>query len=236
MSNGDIQDWNRISETYAGFAGEEDQHVYPLLKDVLWECLGDVRGLDVLDLGCGHGWMAQKLAAEGARVLGIDGSPEQLAKARASCPGIEFVEHDLSHGLPRLPGRFSRIVSHLVLMDISPLEPLMADIPKVLGERGRLIFTIPHPCFFNYRIAKEEATDSFYRKVTGYLEPQVWRIDSFGGHNHYHRSLSYYFDLLRAAGLAVSRIFEPAQRRSRTPDIPVFLLVEATASPLVQRA
>ena len=72
--------------------------------------------------------------------------------------------------------------------------------------------------------------------MTGYLEPQVWRIDSFGGHNHYHRSLSYYFDLLRAAGLAVSRIFEPAQRRSRTPDIPVFLLVEATASPLVQRA
>ena len=70
--------------------------------------------------------------------------------------------------------------------------------------------------------------------MTGYLEPAVWRIDSFGGHNHYHRSFSTDVELLSGVGLAVSRLFEPTQAGIRTPDMPVFALVEARS--LVQRA
>ncbi len=72
--------------------------------------------------------------------------------------------------------------------------------------------------------------------VKGYLKPEVWRIESFGGHNHYHRSLTYYFDHLRAHQFAVTRLYEPEHIPSDgVPEaeqvfwrgIPVFILIEA---------
>jgi ubiquinone/menaquinone biosynthesis C-methylase UbiE len=48
-------------------------------------------GLDVVDLGCGTGTTAIRLAAAGARVTGVDADPEILARARRK-PGAEAVE------------------------------------------------------------------------------------------------------------------------------------------------
>ena len=39
-------------------------------------------GEDVLDLGCGGGALTEKLVAAGARVVGVDASPDQVAAAR----------------------------------------------------------------------------------------------------------------------------------------------------------
>jgi 2-polyprenyl-3-methyl-5-hydroxy-6-metoxy-1,4-benzoquinol methylase len=49
--------------------------------------LGDVNGLDVLDLGCGTGRMSRWLAAQGARVTGVDFSAGALAIARSESSG-----------------------------------------------------------------------------------------------------------------------------------------------------
>src|SRR5262245_17901578 len=53
----------------------ETAHVHALL--------GDVRGLDVVDLGCGTGRHTLWLANAGARVTAVDFSPEMLRRARA---------------------------------------------------------------------------------------------------------------------------------------------------------
>lgn len=68
---------------------------------VLWDFLGDVRGGDVLDAGCGTGYLSRKLSAAGARVVGVDLSAErngggcrQLWKAfvDAACSVARFEE------------------------------------------------------------------------------------------------------------------------------------------------
>ncbi len=45
--------------------------------------LGDVAGLDIVELGCGTAYFAAKLARRGARVVGVDPTPAQLETARA---------------------------------------------------------------------------------------------------------------------------------------------------------
>jgi SAM-dependent methyltransferase len=45
--------------------------------------LPDVRGLDVIELGCGTAYVSAWLARRGARTTGIDNSPRQLETARA---------------------------------------------------------------------------------------------------------------------------------------------------------
>src|SRR5207245_3084424 len=54
--------------------------------------VGDVRGLDVVELGCGTAYLSAWLAKRGARPVGVDPTPAQLATARRMQreTGIEF--------------------------------------------------------------------------------------------------------------------------------------------------
>src|SRR6266536_5332672 len=45
--------------------------------------LGEVAGLDVVELGCGTAYFSAWLARRGARPVGIDPTPAQLATAKA---------------------------------------------------------------------------------------------------------------------------------------------------------
>src|SRR5262245_24425976 len=63
--------------------------------------LGDVAGLDVVDVGCGTGRHALRLAARGANVTAVDFSEGMLAQAREK-EGAERV-HWLVHDLTDLP-------------------------------------------------------------------------------------------------------------------------------------
>ncbi|MEV4807902.1 methyltransferase domain-containing protein [Nonomuraea sp. NPDC049421] len=74
---------------------------------LIWRLLDLRPGLEVLDLACGHGRIAGRLARRGCRVTGLDSSPVFLERARAG-GGADYVHGDMR----RLPwtGRFDRIV------------------------------------------------------------------------------------------------------------------------------
>jgi SAM-dependent methyltransferase len=216
-------------------AGSPLDHISELFRAPLWETLDPVAGLNVLDVGCGSGWLAAELHEAGAHVVGIDGAANLLALARATHPEITFLQQDLSRGLPGFECEFDRAVAHMVVMDVEPLVPLVRDVRRALRHGGRFALTMPHPCFFNFPSVIDQETREWSRRITRYLEPEVWRIDSYGGHNHYHRTLTFYFDILRSHGFSVSRLFEPAQSegsgdaeaRAFRRSIPVFLFIEA---------
>ena len=125
----------------------------------------------------------------------------------------------------------------MVLMDIPDLLRLIHDVREYFQPSGKFIFTMQHLCFFNIKSHHDEK-GRLFKKLTGYLQPDVWHMEGFGGHNHYHLSLTFYFDLLRESHLAVMRFHEPphvpATRRAEAEarffeNIPIFLLIEATA-------
>src|SRR3954447_2369295 len=51
-------------------------------RPAMLELLGDVRGMRVLDLGCGPGFYAEALADRGALVTAFDASPDLVRRAR----------------------------------------------------------------------------------------------------------------------------------------------------------
>ena len=67
--------------------------------DVVWRVLELADGLSLLDLGCGHGRIANRLAARGCRVTGLDATPLFLERARADAVArgvaVEYVEGDM---------------------------------------------------------------------------------------------------------------------------------------------
>jgi SAM-dependent methyltransferase len=91
------RDWARLQEGQAR----------PLYEAVL-DALGAGSGTEHLDVGCGAGLAAQLAAGRGARVTGIDATPEFLEIARERVPDGEFVQADLEE-LPFEADRFDTI-------------------------------------------------------------------------------------------------------------------------------
>lgn len=97
------------------------------------EAVGDVRGLSVLDLGCGTGRHAIWLAAAGAHVTAVDFSEGMLAEARPKAAGanIRFLGHDLHEPLPFRSGAVDLVVSGLVLEHLHDLLPSRGEIRRL---------------------------------------------------------------------------------------------------------
>ena len=234
---GDILDWERIGSEYGRAARDGvDAYIRSCVRAELWGLLGDVRGRRVLDVGCGDGWLVADLVAAGASVVGVDGSSALLDQAARTCPQARLIEHDLMSGLPPLNEWFDVVVSSMVLMDLSDLDPLLRDLASVLLPSGRFLFAILHPCFFGYRWTTDPENGRPVRLVGDYLDESVWRISSFGGHNHYHRPLSSYVSSLRRRGFAISDVREPLYRRGGAegrgdPSQPLLLVCEVVTRP-----
>lgn len=68
--------------------------------DRLWRLLGLEVGVEVLDVPCGHGRIANRLAARGASVTGLDADPVFLERARADAVArrveVDYVQGDMS--------------------------------------------------------------------------------------------------------------------------------------------
>ena len=208
-SRDDIADWDRVAERYSNTVGRDDDSFYRRLAPLLWKQLGDVRGRRVLDLGCGHGWLAAKLAAEGARVTGIDGSQALIRTARDAYPELTFEVADLVEGLPEGHRDVEAVVSHMVLMDIPDLSRVLADVAAALVPGGLFLFSILHPCYFGQELGQDPAGGQWSRRVTGYLQREQRWIESYGGHTHYHRPLSWYIEQVADSGMVVTGLHEP---------------------------
>jgi SAM-dependent methyltransferase len=107
--------------------------------------LGDVRGLDVLDYGCGHAMASVVLARRGARVVGFDLSPGYLAEARrrADANGVaaHFVAAD-GHRLPFADASFDRVWGNAILHHLD-LTQAATELHRVLRPGGVAVFCEP---------------------------------------------------------------------------------------------
>lgn len=209
VTNGseDLRLWDAAAAGYTAAVPGSGDSFYRRLHGFLWSQLGPVEDIEILDLGCGHGWLAEQLRRAGAHVTGIDGSAALLASARSDYPEIDFHQHDLTLGLPEPARRYDRIVAHMVLMDVPVLDRLFADVAAALRDTGVFVFSILHPAFFSHSVV--DSGGERYRKVAGYLEQETRWIESFGGHRHYHRPVSWYVEQLTAHGLVVTGMHEP---------------------------
>jgi malonyl-CoA O-methyltransferase len=142
-----------VRSGYDRWAVIYDREANPLIaieEPVVQEALGNVAGLSVLDLGCGTGRHAVRLAGAGAVVTGVDFSEGMLEEARRK-PGagaVHFLKHDLHQPLPFADGTFDRVVSGLVLEHLQDLTPFFAESRRVLRPGGLAVFSAMHPAMF----------------------------------------------------------------------------------------
>jgi ubiquinone/menaquinone biosynthesis C-methylase UbiE len=111
--------------------------------ELVWSLLELEPGMEVLDLACGHGRIANRLAERGVRVTGLDATPLFLEQARADAAArgvqVEYVEGDMR----RLPWseRFNRIVNWFTAFgyfDDDENRLVLRESHRALKPGGRL--------------------------------------------------------------------------------------------------
>jgi 2-polyprenyl-6-hydroxyphenyl methylase/3-demethylubiquinone-9 3-methyltransferase len=100
-------------------------------------------GLDVLDIGCAGGFMAEALARRGATVTGIDPAAEALAAARdhAAAEGLSIrYDEGMGEALPYPDASFDAVVCVDVLEHVADLDAVLAELTRVLRPGGWFLF------------------------------------------------------------------------------------------------
>ncbi len=109
--------------------------VHGLAGGVL-EWLAAQPGERILDLGCGDGQLTQRLAATGARVRGVDASPQMVAAARGR--GVT-VDEASAEALPYSDGVFDAVFSNAALHWVRGQDAMLAEVHRVLRSGGRFV-------------------------------------------------------------------------------------------------
>jgi 2-polyprenyl-3-methyl-5-hydroxy-6-metoxy-1,4-benzoquinol methylase len=103
------------------------------------------RDQDLLDIGCGEGFLAERIAAHGNRIVGID----LLPVPRMRHAFADYISADISHGLgdvlPALGGRrFDKILLMDVLEHLEQPETLLTQCRGLLKPGGTILVSVPN--------------------------------------------------------------------------------------------
>ncbi|MFP4538506.1 MAG: class I SAM-dependent methyltransferase [Dichotomicrobium sp.] len=162
-----------LPEAYADWRRSTLGRVTDALEErLLLDRIGPARGLRVLDVGCGDGELATRLAEEGAEVTGLDASAEMIvaARRRANAAGVDV---DLVEGtasdLPYPARQFDRVVSVATLCFVDDPDRSIREMIRVLKPGGRLI--LGELGRWNLWAAQ--------RRIKGWLGSDLWRAAQF---------------------------------------------------------
>jgi SAM-dependent methyltransferase len=169
--------------------------------------LGDVAGLDVLDLGCGQAQTTRWLAGRGARVVGLDVSLGMLRHAGEDAPPL--VQGDAAR-LPFAGAAFDLVCSaYGGVPFVADGAALVAGVARVLRPGGRFVFSVTHPVRWAFPDDPGEAgltaTRSYFDR-TPYVETAEDGSVTYAEH---HRTLGDRVRDLAAAGFVLLDVVEP---------------------------
>src|SRR5919108_6637688 len=129
--------WQAIPEQYHGaFGALTTQAIGPLLDAVKVK-----KGVKLLDVASGPGYVAAAAARRGASVVGVDFSAAMVKAARRLHHEIEFREGDAEE-LPFGNGVFDAVVMNFGLLHLGDPDKALAEARRVLRPGGRFAFTV----------------------------------------------------------------------------------------------
>lgn len=207
------------------------------VNELIWPAVTHLLALQtdeqVLDIGCGNGLYARRLAALGAEVVAFDFAQTMIDHAarytteHASRITYHALDATDEAALLRLgEGQFDAAICNMALMDMAEIEPLLRALARLLKPNGRFVFSITHPCFNQARAVhmaemedrEGELVTTYAVKIRGYMTPSVTRGAAIAG----QPQPQLYFDrplhLLLGAGFAAGFVMDALEERAFSPD------------------
>ena len=170
----------------------------------------------ILDIGCGEGWLARALSDHGMSVTGIDVVPELIAHAAATrgagaAGSVAFYVQDYASIANRQwrGGPFDAAVCNFSLLGRKSVDSLIAALPGYLNDPGYLIIQTLHPVAAcgaqTYQDGWRDGT--WLGFSSDFQDPAPW----------YFRTLETWSALLQLCGFEILECLEPKAAGAVTP-------------------
>jgi 2-polyprenyl-3-methyl-5-hydroxy-6-metoxy-1,4-benzoquinol methylase len=249
--NDQRQGWQNVAGWYSNYLEGADTYQETVVFPGVLKLLGLKPGVSCLDIACGEGSFAAKLAASRVRVTGFDAAPALVERAKRHVPQGEFLVGDAQHFPAALRGRdFDAATCILAIQNIPDAAAVLKEAAAILKPGAPLVLVTNHPCFRIPRQSSwgfDDANKTQFRRVDRYLTPLDVPIIMNPGRGQgrpvttttYHRPISAYIATLAAAGFVVDALEEwisnrvsdsgpraKAENRARE-EFPLFLAIRA---------
>ena len=212
-------DWDRYADEYQATHGE-------FLGDIgfVWGpeghteadlgVLGEVAGLDVLEVGSGAGQCSRWVRSRGGRAIGLDLSLRQLQHSRRIDEASGVVVPSVLGTATQLPFRDASFdvvfCSFGALQFVADIDDAVGETARVLRPGGRFAFSVTHPTRWMFPDDPGEpgltASQSYWDR-----RPYVEIDDETGqvSYVEHHRTLGDWVALLAGHGFALDTLLEP---------------------------
>lgn len=170
---------------------------------------------NVLDLGCGEGWLARALSARGIEVLGVDVVPELIEQARAAGGGrFEVLSYE-AIAAGKLNQKFDAVVSNFALLGNESVLGLFGKMRSLLNPKGSFIVQTIHPLIDcgEYQYEDGWRSGSWDGFSDDFEDPAPW----------YFRTLGSWVRLYSEHGFTLDQIREPLHPQTGKPASAIFI-------------
>jgi 2-polyprenyl-3-methyl-5-hydroxy-6-metoxy-1,4-benzoquinol methylase len=169
---------------------------------------------NILDVGCGLGFLSKKLVESGNFVTGIDFSERSIdyAKTKFQNDSLRFIFTSLESFSKIEQNVFHAAVCNMFFHNVSDLRRELSNIHSLVKKSGILIFSIPHPCFWFVKKRFPHCSEFSYLAHKDFKLP--FKIHNGKVHQspftYFHRPLESYFDSIVSAGFEILEVDEPS--------------------------
>jgi len=223
-----VEAWDRLAEWWDDKIGDGNEFQDYLIEPATERMLALKAGEQVLDIACGAGRFARRMASVGAVVTAVDQAERFLNRARERTiennDRIRYLKLDATDAPAILSlgkGWFDAAVCTMALMDMPSITPLISSLPTLLKPRGRFVFSITHPVFNSgtaRHIAEQYEQDSEITvrsgiAITDYAEPFCYKGVGIPGQPepqyYFHRPINLLFNTCFKYGFVLNDMEEP---------------------------
>lgn len=198
LDAGAAQAWSRPEPTWG---------IFGIGEAALGSPLGEVRGLDIVELGCGTAYFSAILAKKGARPVGVDPTPAQLASARRlqTETGISFpLVEAPGERVPLPDASFDLAVSGYGASLWADPHRWVPEAARLLRPGGRLVFLTNSVIAILCSPDEGDVIEELQRPQAGMFRfewPNEIGVE-------YHLSHGDWIDLLHGSGFEVERLID----------------------------
>ncbi len=242
--------WGKEAEWYSDHLEEADTYHAKVILPNVERIVGARKGLKILEIGCGEGFIARHLAKTGAEVTACDISRELIDIGKEKGGNVTY-KVSKAEDLEWVTAKsMDTVLAVLTLQNMERIEPVFSGVARVLKSDGRFVFILNHPVFripgkTSWGFDEEKYVQ--YRRSDVYLSQRRIEIDMHPGKKDtksvtysFHRSLQDYMKALNSAGFSIVRLEEWISHRisekgprSKAEDaarkeFPLFLMVECS--------
>jgi len=183
--------------------------------------IGSVKGKKLLEVGCGGAQCGIAFAKQGAKVIGIDISEEQLKFAKKLAEKnkvkIKLIKHDIQDLKPVSSNSQDIVFSAYALLYVGDLLKCFKEVNRVLKKDGIFVFSIDHPVYniLDFKTLKIKKSYLLTGKIQDF---QTWRDKTKHKWIAYQRKISDIFNSLVNSNFFIEKMIEPDSRKKYPGD------------------